>query len=139
MEIKLINPEITLPKRGSEHAAGFDIFMPEPGRMEPDGARHIKLGFATTIPVGYAAQLMPRSSAGANGLVLVNTIGLIDADYRGEWMAIIHNRSDHNFEWAKDDRLLQFILVPVITPDLVVVFNLPTTDRGEGGFGSTNK
>ncbi len=137
MKIQIINPEITIPKRGTEYAAGFDVFMPTPGRLEPNGTSKVKLGFATEVPIGYAAQMMPRSSFGSKGLVLTNTIGLIDADYRGEWMAVLHNRSDNILEWTKDDRMVQFILVKVITPELEVVDTLSGTVRDTGSFGST--
>jgi dUTP pyrophosphatase len=139
MKIQVLNPLIKIPARGSEHAAGYDVFMPSSGVMQPNGTMKVKLGFCTEIPVGYAAQMLPRSSFGAKGLVLANTVGLIDADYRGEWMVVLHNRSDHPLEWTHDERLVQFILIPVITPELEVVESLSDTARGKGGFGSTDK
>lgn len=139
MKITRINPDITIPKRGTEHAAGYDIFMPHLELIYPGETKKIKLGFATAIPVGYAALMMPRSSFGSKGIQLVNTIGLIDSDYRGEWMAVIKNTGNDPITWEPEDRVLQFTLVQVLTSDLEVVGDLDETERGEGGFGSTGK
>lgn len=137
MKITRINPDITLPKRGSADAAGFDVFTPSEGHLFPNDGMDIKLGFATAIPKGYAAIMVPRSSWGSKGLVLRNTVGLIDSDYRGEWQARIVNTGNKKLEWNADERLFQFFIVPIFTPELEVVGDLDETIRGEGGFGST--
>jgi len=139
MKITRINPDIYIPSRGSEHAAGYDIFMPSIEFIYPGETKKIKLGFATAIPVGFAALIMPRSSWGSKGIELANTVGLIDSDYRGEWQAVIKNTSNEQIQWNLDERVLQFILIPVNTPELEIVSDLDETDRGEGGFGSTGK
>lgn len=100
----------------------------------------VNLGFASKIPEGYVALLLPRSSAGAKfGISLNNTCGVIDADYRGEWMASLRLRMNEGFNWSAGDRLLQFVIVPVITPKLEVVESLEDTERGGGGFGHSGK
>lgn len=100
----------------------------------------VPLGFAAEVPVGHVALLLPRSGAGAKqGLSLNNTVGVIDADYRGEWMACLRVRNGEAIQWTKGERLLQFVIVPVATPELQVVKALASTERGEGGFGSTNQ
>ena len=142
MNIKKLHPNFKMPTRGTDYAGGFDIYMPEKGSMMP-GATYgqiVPLGFSAEVPVGYVALLLPRSSAGAkHGVSLNNTVGVIDADYRGEWMACLRLKNGLPYRWEAGERLLQFILVPVATPELNLVEELGTTARGEGGFGSTNQ
>lgn len=142
MNIKQLHPNFKMPTRGTDHAGGYDIYMPEKGSMMP-GATYgqmVPLGFAAEVPVGYVALLLPRSGAGAkHGVSLNNTVGVIDADYRGEWMACLRLKNGLPHRWEAGERLLQFILVPVGTPELKLVEELGSTARGEGGFGSTNQ
>lgn len=142
MNIKKLHPNFKMPTRGTDYAGGFDIYMPEKGSMMP-GATYgqmVPLGFSAEVPVGYVALLLPRSGAGAkHGVSLNNTVGVIDADYRGEWVACLRLKNGLPHRWEAGERLLQFILVPVATPELNLVEELSTTDRGEGGFGSTNQ
>ena len=142
MNIKKLHPNFKMPTRGTDYAGGFDIYMPEKGSMMP-GATYgqmVPLGFSAEVPVGYVALLLPRSGAGAkHGVSLNNTVGVIDADYRGEWVACLRLRNGLPHRWEAGERLLQFILVPVATPELNLVEELGTTARGEGGFGSTNQ
>lgn len=142
MNIKKLHPNFKMPTRGTDHAGGYDIYMPEKGSMMP-GATYgqmVPLGFSAEVPVGYVALLLPRSGAGAkHGVSLNNTVGVIDADYRGEWVACLRLKNGLPYRWEAGERLLQFILVPVATPELNLVEELGTTARGEGGFGSTNQ
>ena len=142
MLIKPLHTNFKMPKRGSELAAGFDIFMPEAGSLEPGAERGlaVPLGFSAAVPEGYAAFLLPRSGAGANkGISLNNTVGVIDADYRGEWIANLRVRDGVPTSWEAGDRIVQFVLVKVGLPDLTETTELPSTERGDGGFGHTGK
>lgn len=141
MNIKPLHPNFKVPTRGTEHAGGFDIYMPEDGELpKNEEGIFFKLGFATEVPKGYVALLLPRSGAGAkHGISLNNTVGVIDADYRGEWMACLRLRNDLPHKWKAGDKILQFVIVPVHTPELVIVDELSDTARGEGGFGHTGK
>lgn len=142
MNIKKLHPNFKMPTRGTDYAGGFDIYMPEKGSMMP-GATYgqmVPLGFSAEVPVGYVALLLPRSGAGAkHGVSLNNTVGVIDSDYRGEWVACLRLKNGLPHRWEAGERLLQFILVPVATPELKLVEELGTTARGKGGFGSTNQ
>lgn len=140
MNIKGLHPNFKMPVRGSDHAGGYDLFMPEEGLVWALSAMAtmVNLGFAAAVPEGHVALLLPRSGAGAkHGLALNNTCGVIDADYRGEWKAALRVHNADKFEWRAGDRILQFIIVPVVTPVLQIVDSLDETNRGEGGFGST--
>lgn len=140
MKIQALHPNFTLPVRSTELAGGYDLFMPEGGAIHPGRqfGLPVLLGFAAEVMPGHVALLLPRSSAGIkHGLMLSNTCGVIDADYRGEWKAVLRTLNPNPLYWNAGDRLLQFIIVPVATPTLVMVDQLNETKRGEGGFGST--
>ncbi len=96
------------------------------------------LGFATAIPIGYYAAVVPRSgNALWKGLSVVNTPGTIDAGYRNEWMAIIVNLSNEDVTIKKHEKICQFIICKLPETEMIVVEDLPESDRGLGGFGST--
>ena len=142
MNIKPIHPNFQMPTRSSKLAGGFDLFMPEAGRVFTGDAFGclFGLGFAAEVPYGHVALLLPRSGVGAkNGLALNNTCGVIDSDYRGEWKASLRVHNCLSFEWEAGDRLLQMLIVPVYMPNFCEVDELSETTRGEGGFGSTGK
>lgn len=139
MKIKPLHPDFIMPTVGSDGAAAFDIHMPAAGAIH-GGTVKVALGFAAAVPEGYVALLLPRSSAGAKyGVELLNTCGVIDADYRGEWMAFLRTKSGVPFSWAKGERVLQCMVVPVLRPTLELVQELDDTERGTGGFGSSGK
>lgn len=137
MLIKAIHPNFILPTKGTQLAGAFDIYMPESGTI--DGIRQlIGLGFAASVPENHVALLMPRSSVGAKFSVeLNNTVGVIDSDYRGEWLAALKTKNGSRFSWIAGDRVLQFLIVPVANVELSLVDTLDETNRGFGGFGST--
>lgn len=141
MELIKLHPDVTLPERSTSGAGGFDIFMPEAGSIH-NGAYHSKLvplGFAMKVPAGHVALILPRSGAGAKqGVELRNTCGVIDSDYEGEWKACIKTKEGHDLGWSAGERLLQFVIVPVVTPPITVVREFSqASERGKGGFGST--
>lgn len=139
MEIQAIHQNFIMPSKGSELAGAFDIYMPEPG-IASGVPQFVGLGFAAAVPEGHVALLLPRSSSGAKyGLELNNTCGVIDSDYRGEWKAALRTKDGKPFRWEAGDRVLQFLVVPVAQVELQAVSELPSTERGEGGFGSTGQ
>lgn len=142
MQFKRLHPDFVLPTKGSEAAGGWDLTMPTAGRIHRSehGQTHtlVKLGFAAKVPDGHVALILPRSGAGAKfGVELRNTVGVIDADYTGEWMVAAKQKEGQEVDWSAGDRLFQFIVVPVATVQPEEVDELPSTTRGDGGFGST--
>lgn len=139
MRIQSLHTSFIMPTKGTDQAGAFDIYMPEAGFI--DGTpKLVGLGFATEIPAGHVALLLPRSSSGAKfGVELNNTCGVIDPDYRGEWKAALKTKSGAPFSWAAGDRVVQFLIVPVAQITLELVESLETTERGAGGFGSSGK
>jgi dUTP pyrophosphatase len=139
IKVKRFMHGVLLPKIGSEDAAGMDFYQPESVVVEPHQTQYVTLGLAMEIPKGYMLMLAPRSSMSKTPLVIPNSFGVIDADYRGEIKGIFKNTSDDAYLIQKGDRLLQGILVPVGALKLLEVDELTETARGAGGIGSTGK
>jgi dUTP pyrophosphatase len=136
MRIKALYSKFIVPTKGTKGAGAFDIYMPEAG-VADQCKRFFGLGFSSAVPKDHVALILPRSSTGAKfNLELNNTCGVIDSDYRGEWMAALRTK-EGTYEWKAGDRVLQFILVPVLNTELEVVNDLDSTERGSGGFGSS--
>ena len=119
--------------------AGMDFYQPESVAIKPHQTQYVTLGLAMEIPKGYMLMLAPRSSMSKTPLVIPNSFGVIDADYRGEIKGIFKNTSDDEYLIQKGDRLLQGVLVPVGALKLLEVDELTETARGAGGIGSTGK
>lgn len=130
-----------MPQRSTELSGGYDIFLPDNVVIKDEVPTPIALGFGMEIPENHVALLLPRSSAGIkHGVTLTNTCGVIDADYRGEWIAnAILNLNEEEVFFSSGERLFQFIIVPVLTNELELVDELNETARGTGGYGSTGK
>lgn len=140
MRIKALSPNFIMPIKGTDGAGAFDIYMPLPGSVIGQSPTRVPLGFATEVPVGHVAIILPRSGTGSkHGVELNNTCGVIDSDYRGEWIANIKTKDGSYFSWDSNDRVLQFLIVPIADIQLKRVTELNSTDRGEGGFGSSGK
>lgn len=141
MEIVKLHPDLIAPTRGSDGAAGYDLYMPAQGNTLEGPSQLHRLGFACKVPAGHVALILPRSSAGVKGGIrLGNTVGVIDSDYEGEWKVNIQGRPGDVVQWAAGERLFQFIVVPVATPELQFVDKFSeASQRGAGGFGSTGK
>lgn len=137
MRIKPLHQNFVQPIKSTDKAGAFDIYMPEAGVVNHQQTKMVGLGFAAEVPENHVALLVPRSGVGSKyGVELNNTIGVIDADYRGEWKAALKTKSG-TFRWDVEERVLQFLIVPVANVTLEVVDELDDTDRGSGGFGHT--
>lgn len=140
MRIQALHPNFVLPIKATDKAGAFDIYMPEAGAVSGHAGKLVGLGFAAEVPQGHVGLILPRSGVGAkHGLELNNTCGVIDSDYRGEWKASLKTKNGSAFRWEVEDRLLQFLIVPVADIRLEQVDSLNTTERGSGGFGHTGK
>ena len=145
MKIMPLVKEFIKPEYKTEYSAGMDIYLQEDVTLVIGADNVIHLGFAAEVPEGYAAILLPRSSAGMKGISLRNTAGVIDSDYRGEWIAhiVIDQNQDNALldEWhyKRGDRLIQCLIVPVKKVDIELTESVSVTARGDGGFGSTGK
>jgi dUTP pyrophosphatase len=133
---------LPLPSYQSAHAAGLDMVagVPEgqPVELKPGARALIPTGFALELPVGFEAQVRPRSGlAIKHGVTLLNSPGTVDADYRGELMVILVNHGREPFIVRRGDRIAQLVIAPVASVEIAAVEDLGATERGQGGFGST--
>jgi len=136
------NDDVPLPDYQSAHAAGMDLHaavpVDEPVTIQPGEILLIPCGFAMAVPVGYEAQIRPRSGLAAkHGISTPNAPGTIDADYRGEVKVILINHGPQPFEVTRAMRIAQMLLKPVPRTVWQEVDELPDTERGHGGFGHT--
>jgi dUTP pyrophosphatase len=129
---------LELPRYATEGAAGMDVLSAEDVVLEP-GQRHaVASGLSVAIPPGYEIQVRPRSGlALKHGISVPNTPGTIDSDYRGELKVILINHGSEPFAIHRGDRVAQLVLAPVTQARWDEVDQLDSTERGEGGFGST--
>ena len=143
MQLKIINKSNNpLPKYESEQAAGMDIRcnISESITLQPMERRLVPTGLFIELPVGYEAQIRPRSGlALKRGLTVLNTPGTIDADYRGEIKVILVNLSGEPFEILPGERMAQMVVARHEFVQWEETDVLDSTERGAGGFGSTGK
>jgi dUTP pyrophosphatase len=135
---------LPLPMAHSAGAAGADLAAAladgEPVVLAPGARAIIACGFCMALPVGYEAQVRPRSGLAARqGITVLNSPGTIDADYRGEVKVILINLGQEPFTIARGDRIAQMVVAPVHIPQFVVQTALDETERGSNGFGSTGR
>jgi dUTP pyrophosphatase len=140
VKIKLLYNGSKAPRYQRPGDVGMDVFACidhhfniHPGRWET-----IPLGFAMELPEGYGAFIIPRSGISVvHGINIINSPGLIDANYRGEVKAVVYNGSNETFRCAPDARIAQMVIMPIPHINWVEVDELEQTNRGDKGFGSS--
>ncbi|MDO4396452.1 MAG: dUTP diphosphatase [Clostridia bacterium] len=140
MKVKIVSKSGVLPEYKTEGSAGLDIsaFIEEPVYLKPGERRLIPTGLFMELPPGYEAQVRGRSGlALKHGIGLVNGIGTIDADYRGEIGVILINWGQEEFVINNGDRIAQIVINRYEQAELSMVESLGETERGAGGFGHT--
>lgn len=149
IQFKKLHENAVIPLLATANAACVDLVATEIEELSTN-VKIVKLGFATAIPEGYKAVIVPRSSFTGYSWVLQNSPAQIDADYRGEWMlkfrAIPLSATTaggyfiyDSFPYKVGERVAQMYLEKIVNYNFEVVEELPTTERAEGGFGSTGK
>ena len=142
IKVKKLNENAILPTYGSAFAAGADLYNLPGADIEipPHETVMIHTGLAMEIPEGYAGFLFARSGiASKRGLAPANKVGVIDSDYRGEFMVALHNHSNLPATIAGGERIAQMCILPVLQAEFILADALDETERGAGGFGSTGK
>jgi len=139
IEIQLLDPEMELPSYAKPGDAGLDLRSRVEMKLEPGMRALVPTGIAVAIPTGYVGLVHPRSGlAIKSGISMVNTPGTIDSGYRGEISVILINHDrEETFEIKRGDRIAQLVIQQVEVAELVAVKELPLSERGEGGFGSS--
>lgn len=150
VQVKVLNPKIVedaafaMPTRATDGSAGIDLraCIDTPLTIKAGSTELVGTGLAVYIQdPDYAGMILPRSGLGhKHGIVLGNLVGLIDADYQGELMVSVWNRSDTDFVLNPAERMAQYIVVPVARPEFEVVTEFSDTSaRGAGGFGHSGR
>ena len=142
IKIKKLTDTAKTPTRGSEHAAGYDMYadVKEDVQIKPHETVKIGTGLAMEIPDGYFGAIFARSGlATKEGLRPANCVGVCDSDYRGEYIVVIHNDSEETRTITAGERIAQLVVMPYLPVTFDEVAELTDTNRGEGGFGSTGK
>ena len=146
VELKILNPLMAeqLPAYATPGSAGLDLraCLSEAVTLQPGDTYLVPTGIAIHLEnPAYAAVLLPRSGLGhKHGIVLGNLVGLIDSDYQGQLMVSLWNRTDSPFVIEPMERVAQMVIVPVVQPQFTLVEEFSgSSERGEGGYGSTGR
>ena len=141
--IKLLNEAVKIPTKGSAEAAGRDLYAYLEGNnimIAPHSTYTVPLGFSMAIPKGWVGLIFPRSGISMKkGLRLANGVGVIDSDYRGEWKVMLHNDTEVTQIVENGERIAQVVFVKYKDVVFYPVKDLDSTERGDGGFGSTGE
>lgn len=140
--VKKLREEAVLPTFGSKEAAGADLYacLDSDVTIAPGQTAFIPTGLAMELPKGFAGLIYARSGlACKRGLAPANKVGVVDSDYRGEFMVALHNHGTEPQTVSAGERIAQLVVTPVLIPEYTEVESLCETSRGAGGFGSTGK
>lgn len=139
LPVQRLRADAVVPQRAYDGDAGLDLSACERVELGPGERALVPTGLAVAIPGGYAGYVQPRSGLAAkHGITIVNTPGLVDSGYRGELKVILHNTDAHEtFVVEPGMRIAQLVVLAVPPVDPVVVDELPASERGERGFGSS--
>ena len=138
--VKKLREGAKLPTFGSQQAAGADLYacLEESVTIQPGQTAFIPTGLAMALPEGYVGLICARSGMACKmGLAPANKVGVIDSDYRGEFIVALHNHGREPRTVTHGDRIAQLVVVPVLHPVYEEAMELSETIRGAGGFGST--
>ncbi|MDD3304412.1 MAG: dUTP diphosphatase [Clostridia bacterium] len=143
IKMKKLNSNAMMPSRGSEKAAGYDLYAyieNEIIEIKPHDTIKVGTGLSFEIPDGYFGAIFARSGLAANqGVRPANCVGVIDSDYRGEYIVPLHNDTNESRIITNGDRIAQLIVMPYLDSEIEEVDELNQTSRDVGGFGSTGK
>jgi len=134
--VKRLSEKAKLPTRGSQLAAGYDLYSAEKKIIPARGKALIDTQLSIAVPIGTYGRVAPRSGL-ASKFMIDTGAGVIDADYRGTVFVLLFNLSDQDFEVQEGDRIAQLIIEKICNPDVLEVESLDETLRGVNGFGST--
>lgn len=139
LHVKLLRPEATKPSRNPADpaAVGYDLFAPDDVVIDPLQRRLVKIGIATEFTEGWVGQINDRSGMGNKGITVFG--GVIDPSYRGEWGVILYNSTGEAFRIKAGDKIAQVLFIPVGLPEVLEVSELSQSNRGDKGFGSSDK
>ncbi|MEG1027431.1 MAG: dUTP diphosphatase [Oscillospiraceae bacterium] len=140
MEIKKICEDAIIPSRATVDSAGYDLYSTVTKTIKPKECILINTGICMSIDSGYVGLIYSRSGISVkHSIILANSVGVIDSDYRGEILVPLFNNGNSDYTVNAGDRIAQIVFTPIYTPPLVEVTELSKTVRANNGFGSTGK
>ena len=143
IKVKRLRPTAQIPSRATDGSAGYDLHadLEQPLSIQPGEIKKVPTGIAIAIGDKSAVGLVYARSGLASkfGIAPINCVGVIDSDYRGELFVPLTNHGPEEYTIHPGDRIAQLVLAPIYTPALEEADSLDETDRGAGGFGSTNR
>ncbi len=142
ISVKRLRENAKMPTFGTDQAAGADLYACLDGEVTvaPGQTVFIPTGLSMAIPAGFVGLVFARSGlACKSGLAPANKVGVIDSDYRGEFLVALHNHGKETRTVSGGERIAQLLIMPVLHPSYRETDTLPETQRGAGGFGSTGK
>lgn len=143
IKIKKLKENAVIPKRASTSAAGYDLYACldcESVTIEPNSNVKIGTGLSIAVPEGYFGAIFARSGLAAKeNLRPANCVGVADSDYRGEYIVALHNDGQTVRVVKNGDRIAQLVIMPFLSAEFIEADELDSTERGDGGFGSTGK
>jgi dUTP pyrophosphatase len=137
--VKLEDPGLPKPKNEREGDAGYDVFSTENVEIDAGAIAFVRTGLRISIPKGYFALLCLRSSMVLRNLTLANCVGIIDSGFRGEIKIAMRNLNDTKISIQKYERVAQLIMMQHYSANFIDVATLESSDRADGGFGSTGR
>ncbi|MBO5048358.1 MAG: dUTP diphosphatase [Clostridia bacterium] len=142
IQIKKLKENAIIPTRGSDRAAGYDLYACLENEVTIGAGETVKIGtgLSIAVPEGYFGAIFARSGLAAKeGLRPANCVGVADSDYRGEYIVALHNDSAISRVVTLGERIAQLVVMPYLSVEFEEVDSLDETERGAGGFGSTGK
>ncbi len=143
LKIRKLNEKAVIPERATSGSAGMDLYavLNEPLTLKKGETALIPTGLAISLEsANEVALVFPRSGLSIkHGIGLLNSVGVIDSDYRGEIKVGVINQKEEPYTIEPNERIAQMVIMPVVLPEIIEVDSLDETDRGSGGFGSTNR
>lgn len=142
LQLKKTDQNAIIPTRGTPDSAGLDLYacLGDELTLAPRDQSVVSTGIAVALPAQTVGLVFGRSGLGINhGITLSNSVGVIDADYRGEIKVGLINQSDEAYTIKPGDRIAQLVIMPIVLPELKLVEELAPTPRADAGFGSTGR
>ena len=142
IQAKRLRDGAQLPTRGSAYAAGYDLYacLDKSVTIAPHETAKVGTGLSLAVPEGYFGAVFARSGlASREGIRPANCVGVCDSDYRGEYIVALHNDSEKPYTVQPGDRIAQLVILPYLPVIFEETEELPATERGAGGFGSTGR
>lgn len=139
LRVKRLDTQAILPTQGSKDSACYDVYSIKKYQFCPHESHNVRTGLAFQVPPGFMMDIRPRSGLASRGLIVLNSPGVLDSDYRGELQIIMRNISNRNITVLPGDRVAQIKIDKLVDVEWEEVEELNTTERGEKGFGSTGR